>query len=70
MCKALDEIENRGKREGKREGENKQRQISLVKHVDSAMKNLNLKLKDACAALEVTEAEYWSAKSKMAKLMK
>lgn len=66
MCKAFDEIESRGKREGKRE----QSQVSIVKHVDSAMRNLNLKLKDACAALEVTEAEYWAAKRKTAKLMR
>lgn len=58
MCRALDEIENRGMQKGMQKG----MQMSLVKFVESLMERKRFQLREACTELGVTEAEYWKAK--------
>ena len=47
-----------GREEGRAEGHSCGTAVTSVKYVESLMKNLNISLEEACAAVEVTTAQY------------
>ena len=47
-----------GREEGRAEGHSCGTAVTSVKYVESLMKNLNISLEEACAAVEVTPAQY------------
>lgn len=50
-----------GREEGRAEGHSCGTAVTLVKNVQSLMKNLNISLEEACAAVDVTAAQYQEA---------
>lgn len=59
MCKALKDLIEEGKREGREEGEAK----TLVKNVESVMDKFGVDLETACNGVGITVSEYDNAKS-------
>ena len=58
--RVYDRLEGReeGRAEGRAEGRSCGTAVTSVKYVESLMKNLNISLEEACAAVEVTTAQY------------
>ena len=50
-----------GREEGRAEGHSCGTAVTSVKNVQSLMKNLNISLEEACAAVDVTAAQYQEA---------
>ncbi|MBQ8118613.1 MAG: hypothetical protein IJ147_11240 [Lachnospiraceae bacterium] len=62
MCKAIKGMIKEGEDRGMQQGMQQGMQRELVKSIDNVMKNLHLDLQAACAAFEVSIAQYETAR--------